>query len=218
MLALPGTLYFSCRKTPECETCRDINKSPIANAGKDTIIVLPVDSVSLNGSSSTDPDGNIEEFLWSKISGPVSFAIADSSSSRAIVRKLTKGVYRFELKITDNGGLSALDTVMITVDTAIVAGHHQPIADAGPTSRSQRIRILFSTELHATLDASNSVDPDNNISSYRWTMISTTGSCALANADGIKPSVSFTTLVCTSSSSRSPTRRSFFERYSNNLD
>jgi len=183
-------IYFSCRKSPECESCREVNKSPIANAGKDTIIVLPLDSVLLNGSSSKDPDGTIKEYLWSGISGPVLFSIVDSSSPKTIVKKLTKGVYRFELKITDDKGLSAMDTVMITVDSSTVQ-HHQPIADAGADQLISTNIDAFFDGVGAILDGNNSVDPDNDISSYHWTMISTIGSCGIANADSIKTSVTF---------------------------
>jgi hypothetical protein len=187
---LAVALFFSCRKNRECETCRETNKSPIANAGKDTIIVLPLDSVLLNGSSSKDPDGTIKGYLWSKISGPTLFSIIDSSLPRTIVKKLTKGVYRFELKIKDNEGLFAMDTVMVTVDTSVVA-KHPPIADAGADQRiSTNVDLLFDG-VTATLDGNNSVDPDNDISAYRWTTISTTGSSGIANADATKASVTF---------------------------
>jgi K319-like protein/Kelch motif protein len=186
-----GALYISCRKSTECETCREVNKRPIANAGKDTILVLPLDSVLLNGGSSKDPDGTIQKYLWSRISGPVSFLIADSTSPKTIVKKLTKGVYRFELKITDDEGLSAMDTVMITVDSSTVQ-HHQPVADAGGDQAiTADVNLLFDYGATATLDGTNSLDPDNDISSYHWTMISTTGGVAIANADSVKTSVSF---------------------------
>jgi hypothetical protein len=188
---LAAALFFSCRKNSECRTCRAINKSPIANAGKDTIIVLPPDSVLLNGSSSKDPDGTIKEYLWSRISGPVSFSIVDSDSPKTVVTKLTKGVYRFELKVTDDEGLSAMDTVMITVDSSTVQ-HHHPIADAGRDQAiTADVNLLFDYGATATLDGNNSVDPDNDISSYHWTMISTNGPSAIANADAVKTSVNF---------------------------
>ena len=46
-------VYVSCKKKYFCENC-DGNKRPGAHAGKDTTIVLPVDSVILDGSASTD--------------------------------------------------------------------------------------------------------------------------------------------------------------------
>jgi K319-like protein/Kelch motif protein len=188
---IAAALYISCRKSTECETCREINAPPIADAGKDTIIVLPTDSVLLNGSSSKDQDGTIRGYLWSKISGPASFSIIDSSLPKTTVKKLTNGIYRFQLKITDNEGLSATDTVMITVDTS-TGQHHRPFADAGADQAfSTNLTALFDEGVTTTLDGNNSVDPDNDISSYRWTMISTTGPVGIANPDQIKTSVSF---------------------------
>jgi hypothetical protein len=68
-------VFFSCKKETSCEGCRDGNKPPIAVAGPDQVITLPTDSVLLDGSSSSDPDGIISRYLWTKISGPASFNI-----------------------------------------------------------------------------------------------------------------------------------------------
>ncbi len=54
------------------------NKPPTANAGPDQVITLPTDSISLDGSASSDPDGTISERLWTKISGLASFNIKSS--------------------------------------------------------------------------------------------------------------------------------------------
>ena len=48
---------------------------PLAKAGADTILVLPVDSLLLDGRASKDPDGRIVAFKWTKISGPASFTM-----------------------------------------------------------------------------------------------------------------------------------------------
>jgi len=92
-----------------------MNRPPIANAGKDTTIVLPLDSVLLNGSLSKDPDGTISEWLWKKISGPASFAINAPDSASTIVKNFVTGIYQFELTVTDDAGLSAKDTLTISV-------------------------------------------------------------------------------------------------------
>jgi len=77
-----GTIVFSsCQKELSCEECKDKNKSPIAIAGPDQVITLPTDSISLDGSASSDPDGTIREWLWTKISGPASFNIDNTVSA-----------------------------------------------------------------------------------------------------------------------------------------
>jgi len=70
-------IFISCKKERACENCADKNKPPIAVAGPDQLITLPSDSASLDGSSSSDPDGKISECLWTKISGPASFGISN---------------------------------------------------------------------------------------------------------------------------------------------
>jgi K319L-like, PKD domain/Kelch motif len=158
-------LVVSCKKEKSCENCRETNKLPTANAGLDQIITLPTDSVVLDGRSSSDPDGRISSYLWSKISGPASFTILHSSDSITKVKNLVKGVYLFELKVTDNGNLSAKDTVQITVNDATQV-NRPPVANAEP---DQIITLPTNT---VSLDGSNSTDPDNNITSYVWTKIS----------------------------------------------
>lgn len=88
-----GVLFhLSCKKSDQIIP----NKAPAACAGTDLAIALPADSVTLNGSASSDPDGSISSFLWTKISGPASFNITNSSNARTVVKKLAAGAYQFE--------------------------------------------------------------------------------------------------------------------------
>ena len=91
------------------------NRPPVANAGGDQVITLPSNTVNLNGSASTDPDNNITNYQWTKISGPSSFTIASSNSVQTQVTNLVAGVYLFELKVTDQFGLYDKDMVQVTV-------------------------------------------------------------------------------------------------------
>ena len=116
-----AVLLTACKKERSCEGCADNskNKPPIAVAGPDQLITLPTDSVSLDGRTSTDPDGSISSYRWTKISGPVSLNIIKPSDSITKVKALVAGTYQFELKITDTGGLSASDTLSVIVDHLI---------------------------------------------------------------------------------------------------
>jgi len=123
LLFFPVTfsVFFSCRKDPGEARPMAENKPPIANAGNDTIILLPQDSVTLNGNSSYDPDGTIKEYRWSKVSGPASLLIKNPKSATPLLRGLTPGVYQFELKVTDDGELTGSDTMFITVAPPVVS-------------------------------------------------------------------------------------------------
>lgn len=179
VLLTGALLYVSCKKEYSCENCRETNKSPIANAGRDTIIILPTDSVSLDGSTSSDADGTITGFQWTKISGPVSFSVINASAARTVVENLAAGYYHFELKVTDNGGLSANDTVQIIVNDP-VHPNHPPVANAGPdTSITLPVNSI-------TLNGSGSTDPENNITSYTWTKISGPSSFNIKNVNALQ--------------------------------
>jgi hypothetical protein len=182
MLVISSLIFPSCKKEKSCEECRDVNKPPTAIAGVDQLISLPTDSISLDGSVSNDPDGTISAWLWKKISGPVVFTILHSTNSVTKIKSLAKGVYLFELQVTDNDGLSAKDTVQITVNDS-AQPNRPPIANAGA---DQAVTLPSNT---ANLDGGTSSDPDNNIISYSWTKILGPASSAIINTSSIQTAV-----------------------------
>jgi hypothetical protein len=114
-------MICSCKKDDVCEGCQtnppinQPNIPPVAFAGVDQTIDLPKDSVQLYGTASNDPDGKLTNYKWSKISGPSSFIIVNADSVLAKATHLVKGVYHFELTVTDSLGLMDKDTVIVTV-------------------------------------------------------------------------------------------------------
>jgi Tol biopolymer transport system component len=126
MLIITG--LSGCKKFLSCEGCLSINQPPtnhppVANAGNDTTIMLPGNTVNLNGSLSFDPDNNITGYLWTKISGPSSFNITDANAVQTPVIDLVQGVYLFELKVTDADALFDRDTIQVTV---VAVNHPSP--------------------------------------------------------------------------------------------
>jgi hypothetical protein len=173
ILITGAILYFSCQKELSCYECK-VNKPPISNAGNDTSIVLPADSIWLDGSLSTDPDDGIANYEWKKIFGPDTFYIDKNNSVKTTANKLRKATYRFELTVTDKGGLSAKDTMQVTVSSFAIS-NRPPVANAGKDT---------SIELPANsimLDGRGSTDPNNNIVSYVWTKISGPASFTISN-------------------------------------
>ena len=94
------------------------NHAPIACAGVMQVVTFPTNTAILNGTCSTDPDNNIVAYHWTKIAGPSSFTIADADAIKTVATDLEKGIYQFELKVTDVEGLSSKDTLQITVNDA----------------------------------------------------------------------------------------------------
>ncbi len=148
------------------------NVPPVANAGLDTAIVLPVNIYTLKGSGS-DADGTVTNFAWSKIAGPTSGTITNSNNSITTVTGLIKGVYVFELKVTDNLGASDVDTVKVTVDAA---ANIPPTADAGS---NQTITLPVN---NVTLTGGGT-DSDGTVIGYSWKKIAGPASGAITNSN-----------------------------------
>ncbi|GAA4733473.1 hypothetical protein GCM10023229_09440 [Flavisolibacter ginsenosidimutans] len=145
-------------------------------------ITLPLDSVLLDGSKSSDPDGKINAWQWTKLTGPASFTIASATAATTIVKNLKLGAYQFELTVIDDKGASARDTVMITVDSTATS-NHPPVACAGAD------RTITLPTNAVTLDGSCSTDLDHDITSYSWTKLTGPSSFNITNAAAIQTQV-----------------------------
>src|SRR6187431_1161764 len=97
ILILVTICFPTCKKEHSCENCINGNQPPIAIAGPDQLITLPTDSILLDGRNSSDPDGKISGWLWTKILGPASFTIIKPNDSTTKIKALVAGTYQFEL-------------------------------------------------------------------------------------------------------------------------
>lgn len=158
-----------------------INQPPVANAGPAKTITLPVSSVTLDGTLSTDPNGTIASYNWVQVSGPSTATISNGSTATATASGLVAGQYIFQLTVTDNNSASNSAQVKITV---LPAANQPPVADAGS---NQTITLPTST---VNLDASKSYDPDGTIVAYNWSKASGNGAVTISNPNTAKPTVS----------------------------
>jgi hypothetical protein len=122
-------------------------------------VLLPTNSTSLSGTSSSDADGTIASYLWQQVSGPSTSALSATNTANINVSNLQAGVYTYRLTVTDDDGATSTATVTVTVS---VSPNTAPIADAGT---DQTIVITSNT---TTLTAEESTDPDGTITSYTW--------------------------------------------------
>ena len=153
----------SSRKTVRVTVLNSTDQNPIADAGVSQSLTLPVNSATLNGNGSLDPDGTISTYTWSKVSGPAQGSIAGANQSITTVNNLVQGIYIFRLTVADNNGITASDSVTITVNAAT---NQLPVANAGVNQT-----LPFGTS-SVTLDGSKSSDPDGTITVYKWGLIS----------------------------------------------
>ena len=157
-----------------------VNHSPVANAGTDANITLPVNHTTLNGSASNDPDGSINKYIWSKIAGPSQLTMGSAGSVYCGLANLTEGTYVFSLLVTDNYGLTAVDTVQVTV---------HPAPNVAPVARAGADTILFFPASSVILNGYSSYDTDGSIAGYTWVRVSGPGSATLINSTSATPTV-----------------------------
>ena len=87
------------------------NNAPIADAGPDQTHPSPV---TLDGTGSSDPDGDAITFSWVQTSG-IAGTIIDNTLESPTFETVSTGIAEFELTVTDSRGKSDTDTVIITV-------------------------------------------------------------------------------------------------------
>jgi choice-of-anchor B domain-containing protein len=95
------------------------NNSPNSIAGSSQTVAGGA-SVTLDGSSSNDPDGDVLNFSWSQTTGP-SVALSNANTSTASFTAPTVNsdtLLRFQLDVTDSGGLVDSSTATVTITSA----------------------------------------------------------------------------------------------------
>ena len=178
---LIATLYLLLVVTAGCR--KNHNKIPAAVAGDDQVITLPANSVTLDGSASSDPDGSISTYAWTKLSGPASVAITNASAATTEIKNLVEGIYEFQLRVVDNEGGSSTDIIRVTVHPAVHI-NHAPVADAGPDFLANMpLSSIF-------LDGQKSFDPDSTAILYLWSKLSGPGMQKIIEPNAGKTQVS----------------------------
>jgi hypothetical protein len=139
------------------------NATPVARAGEDVEVRLPVSMLILNGEASEDPDGKIVKYYWEMAKGPSAVTISHATEAIASVSDLQEGKYQFRLTVTDDGGTKASDIITVTADAD---ANELPFAVAGNNQTISSIDDFF------TLDGTASHDDDGKIDFYQWRKIS----------------------------------------------
>jgi hypothetical protein len=138
----------------------NVNQAPTADAGPDQT-VDEADTVTLDGSNSSDPDGTVVSYYWTQIKGSA-VTLSEATAAQPIFTAPDVGPdgtsLTFQLTATDDGGLQSTDTCIVNVSWVNMA----PAANAGPDQ-------TVDEGLSVTLDGTNSTDADGAIASYLWT-------------------------------------------------
>lgn len=162
------------------------NRAPVADAGPDRIVTAG-ETVTLDPSGSSDPDaGDLLSFAWLQTDGPTA-DLTEAGNGRVafLAPAVSAGEaaeLRFQLTVTDDGGLSDADSVTVTVQRG---ENRPPVANAGPDqSATSGARVV--------LNGGNSTDPDsatNGIADFQWRQIA--GTTVALNQTGVPGRVDF---------------------------
>jgi thermitase len=125
------------------------NTPPIANAGPDQIVTdgdgNGIETATLNGSASSDPDGSIVSYEWRENGALVATGASPSLS-------LTVGTHTLTLFVTDNQGATGSDTVLVTVNPFVATNVHvgdlDGVASASKSAWTARVTITAHNSIH----------------------------------------------------------------------
>src|SRR6185437_12678355 len=161
-LTVTDAVGVSASATVEITVNPPVAGAPVANAGSNQTITLPINSATLSGSGS-ETNGTIVSYSWTQVNGPSAATFGSAGSTSTTVSGLDQGTYTFKLTVTDALGVTASATVQVVVD-----GRQSPVANAGPNQTTSQTTGV-------QLDGSASYDPAGTIVGWSWTQISGLG-------------------------------------------
>jgi len=128
------------------------NQPPVADAGTPQYIHTGI--VTLDGSGSSDPDGDPLIYNWEQTGGSPVALNNPAAISPTFEAPTTIGALTFTLIVTDPFGASDVATTAVTITNQV------PVADAG-------VPQIVNSGI-VTLDGSGSSDPDGDPLTYTW--------------------------------------------------
>jgi len=176
-------------------TITNVNQAPMANAGPDQIHPETTEGApttfTLSGTASSDPDGSITHYAWTRTDTQTGIAISLQNSETATPSFVapditTNTTLEFELTVTDDNGATASDRVRATITHVNLV----PMADAGPDQIHPE--TTGGTPTVVTLSGTGSSDPDGIISRYAWTRTDTHTEISVSLQDADTPTPRFT--------------------------
>ena len=111
--------------------------------------------MTLDGSGSSDPDGNALTYQWRNINGVV------LGTTALLPVTLGPGEHLLTLNVTDPSGLFSEDNVLLSVEPEPNAA---PVANAGP----DQTVTTDTPPIKVTLDGTASTDSDGDLMALRW--------------------------------------------------
>ena len=134
-------------------------------------------TVTFDGSASSDPDGQITRYEWD-LDGNGSFETDRGSNPSVTSSYAAAGAVAVQLRVTDNGGSTSVATRTLNV---AAASNQSPSASFTATPNPAQ------TGVTVTFDGSASSDPDGQVARYEWDL---DGNGCFETDTGVTPTAS----------------------------
>lgn len=154
------------------------NLPPVSIAGNRQSVVTGA-TVTLDGTGSSDANGDLLTYIWTMASRPAASTalLSNAASARPSFVADAAGEYVFSLMVHDGSVTSAASFVTVTASAANVA----PTAVAG----SDRAALVGQP---VTLNGGGSTDPNADALTFQWTLVSRpSGSAAVLSGSALAP-------------------------------
>lgn len=178
VLTVVMALFAACGSS-NFEWFPEANKAPVANAGTNQSVVVG-DTVTLDGSASSDANKDKLTYSWAFTSRPTDSA-ATLSGATTVSPTFTAdkaGSYVLSLIVNDGEVNSTAATVTVTASV----GNAPPVAKITVTSNTVAVGSSV------TVSGSGSTDANSDPLTYRWTLTAPTSSTAvLSSATAVSP-------------------------------
>ena len=150
------------------------NSRPVANAGPDQTAGFVGETVALDGSLSSDFDGNPLTFTWSlsSVPGGSTATLSDPTAATPTFVVDVEGSYLAQLIVNDGTADSLPDTVTIS------ATNSRPVANAGP-DQTVTVGDVVQLDGFGSSDADSAVDE----LTFAWSITSVPVGSAVTTAD-----------------------------------
>ena len=161
------------------------NSLPVAKAGANQNVVVGT-SVTLDGTASTDANGDTLVYKWSLLYKPTGSlaSLASASSSKPTFTADTAGTFVVSLIVNDGQA----DSATVSSTTVIAEALNAAVAPTANPGASQNVLV----GAVVSMDGSASKDPDGGTLTFKWTLIGKPVGSAATLTNSSYPNPKFT--------------------------